>query len=401
MNASLRVLCLDIEGGFGGSSRSLYESIRHLNRRDVAIEVWCRRDGPVRLRYEALGVACRIVPGLPSMNSLPRWSRNLYGNARCLMDLLHWKERTELLREIKERFDLVHFNHEGLWLVAAWLRKRHDKTQTMHVRTLIPDNAFGHWQCRRMASAIDQFAFITENENRNVERQLNTFVSGSVIYNIVARGTHNGRHLAVPDDSRLKVAVLSNFALVRGTDRVVDIAEALAERGRRDVLFVLAGDMTLSGSLPGELGRIARPGGTLADHAMKKGVADMFIFLGHVAVPETVLAACDVLLKPTREDNPWGRDILEGLANGLPVISIGNYNRFVETNATGFLLSEYSSHRVAEILIRLDADRELTRKLGNNAMARIASLCNPEARAADLLALWRKAITMRERKMAV
>ena len=72
----LRVLCLDIDGGFGGSSRSLYESLRHMDHAQVAAEVWCRRDGPARARYAALGIPCRIAADMPRMNSLPRVSRN-------------------------------------------------------------------------------------------------------------------------------------------------------------------------------------------------------------------------------------------------------------------------------------------------------------------------------------
>ncbi|NJM84390.1 MAG: glycosyltransferase family 4 protein, partial [Tabrizicola sp.] len=85
----------------------------------------------------------------------------------------------------------------------------------------------------------------------------------------------------------------------------------------------------------------------------------MFLFLGHVAEPETVLAACDVVVKPTREENPWGRDILEGLGAGKPVISIGRYDTFVETDATGFLMPDYDAGKLADVLLRLDADRAL------------------------------------------
>jgi glycosyltransferase involved in cell wall biosynthesis len=176
---------------------------------------------------------------------------------------------------------------------------------------------------------------------------------------------------------------------------LVEVAEVLARQDRRDILFVMAGDVSLRGRLPGALGEIARRKGSLKDYAAQRGVADMFLFLGHVAEPETVLAASDVLAKPTREDNPWGRDILEGLATAKPVISIGRYDTFVETGATGFLLSEYSAEAVAEILLRLDVDRALGRRLGEGAKSRIVALCNGKDRARDLAALWREAVDAR------
>lgn len=397
-----RVLCLDIEGGFGGSSRSLYESLRYTAPGAVAAEVWCRREGPVGPRYAALGIPCRVAPEMPRMNSLPRASRNIFGYARVVRDMLRRREfRAELLRAIRERFDLVHFNHEGLFLLAAWLRRRHAKAQTMHVRTMIPRNAFGRWQCRRMAAATDRLVFITENERANVEGMLGRAASGRVVYNIAVPPEGDmAPHAAIPHDGRLKVAVLANYAWIRGIDRMVEVAAALAARGRRDVLFVMAGDMSLRGRLPGALGRIARRGGTLADYAAARGVADMFLFLGHVAAPESVLAAADVLAKPTREENPWGRDILEGLAAGKPVISIGRYDRFVETGATGFLLARYDAAAFAETLLRLDAERALGRRLGEGARARIASLCHGPSRAQDLAALWREAAAARAPRAA-
>lgn len=394
----LRIVCLDIEGGFGGSSRSLYESLRHMEREDMGAEVWCRRDGPVRSRYAALSIPCRIAPGMPRMNSLARISRNIFGYAICLRDLMSWrKETAALARVIAERFDVVHFNHEGLFILARLLRRRHGKAQTMHVRTLIPDNIFGRWQCRRMAEAADRFSFITENEKTNVERLSGMLLPGSVIYNIAVPPDQKVKpHPAVPIDKRLKVAVLSNFALVRGTDRIAEIAAQLVARGRRDILFVMAGDMQMRGALPPELAKTVQSGGTLADYVASRGLGDMFLFLGHVADPESVLAGCDVLLKPTREDNPWGRDIIEALAAGKPVISVGQYDRFVENDKTGFLMSRYTDEGAADILLRLDSDRELCRRLGENARARVAELCDGPSRARDLLNLWKSAIAARK-----
>ena len=335
------------------------------------------------------------------MNSLPKTSRNLVGHARSWCETMLWRSEALHLAEIvRKRFDVVHFNHEGLGGLAGWLCKRHDKAQTMHVRTMIPNNAFGRWQCRRMASCIDRFAFITENERENFEKVFGGVVSGSVIYNVATDigGVH--RHSAVPRDRRLKVAVLSNYAYVRGVDRAVEIAQALTVDDRQHVLFVVAGDMSLRGSLPGELGRIARASGTLADYAVAKGVAKMFLFLGHVAVPETVLAACDILLKPTREDNPWGRDIIEALAAGLPVLSIGQYQRFVETGQTGILMPTYSAAGAAEHLLKLHSDRALLMRLGTNARTRIAELCDGPSRARDLLEVWRAAVDSRRQRAA-
>lgn len=389
---ALRVLCLDIEGGFGGSSRSLYECLRHADRAAIAPEVWCRRDGPVRPRYERLGIPCRVMPAMPRMNTLPRFSRNVLGYARAIRELLRAKSFRGELAAAVARCDLIHFNHEGLFLLARWLRPRHRKAQTMHMRTMIPRNGFGRWQCRSIRSVADRLIFITENERGNFESLAGAPARGEVIYN-VAEGPDAATppHPAVPRDARLKVAVLSNYAWVRGIDRLVEVAAELARRGRRDVLFVVAGDMALKGKLPGELGAIAWAGGSLADYAARRKVGDQFLFVGHVAAPETILVACDVLAKPTREDNPWGRDILEALAAGKPVISIGRYDRFVESAVTGVLLPEFDARAFADALLRIADDRAEAQRMGAEAKRRIAVLCDGAAHAGAVARVWRAA----------
>jgi glycosyltransferase involved in cell wall biosynthesis len=393
---ALRVLCLDIEGGFGGSSRSLYESLKHMDRSQVAPEVWCRRDGPVRQRYETLGIPCRLMVDMPRFVAVPNWPGNLVD---FLNFALHWRKASgfrNALAESSARFDLIHFNHEGLTLLMRHLRKRiPDIPMTMHIRTYIPEHVFSRWQSRLAVQNADRLAFITENERNWTARYSGAEPRGTVIYNIAEPPPAIAPSASVPRDTRLKVAVLSNYDYVRGIDRVVDVAACLATRGRRDILFVMAGDMKLRGSLPGELGRIGRSGGTLADYAGSRGVADMFLFLGHVSAPEPVLTACDLLLKPTREHNPWGRDILEAMSQGKPVISVGHYERFVETDKTGVLMPVYSDEALADHLVRLDGDRAQLQRLGAMARGRVAELCNGPGRAADLLNLWHEAVRTR------
>jgi glycosyltransferase involved in cell wall biosynthesis len=402
MTAPLRVLCLDIEGGFGGSSRSLYQSLKHMTHGAVNPEVWCRRDGPIQPRYAALGIPSRVMPDMPHISSLPKLSRNLLTYFRFMLGWRNSRVFREELASAARRFDVIHFNHEGLALLIRHLRRRvPDSALTAHVRTLLPSESFSRWQYRTLARAADRIVFISENERDNVERMTGSSGAGPVIYNIATPPSKPiPPHRSVPHDDRLKVAVLSNFALVRGTDRLAEIAHALASRGRRDILFVVAGNMRARGSLAGELGRMMRDGGSFADYVQQRGLDDMFLFLGHVAEPEQVLMACDVLLKPSRDGLPWGRDILEALALGRPVIATGTDTRFVEPEMTGFLLSEYSPDAAADLLLKLDIDRDLGRRLGAAGATKVANLCHGPSRANDLLAVWHEAAAMRQKGSA-
>jgi len=127
VSAPLRVLCLDIEGGHGGSSRSLVELLRHVDRAAVAPEVWCRRDGPTRARLEALGLPVRIAPDMPKVSSLPRLSRNLAVYGRFALD---WARAGGFRRACRA---LPHGHHV--------------ERQVERLRNLIADWHAPSWEC--------------------------------------------------------------------------------------------------------------------------------------------------------------------------------------------------------------------------------------------------------------
>jgi len=390
-----RILCLDVEGGYGGSSRSLYESLRSMDREAVSPEVWCARAGPIQPRYAALGIPARVMAGMPRHSALPRWSRNLWSLAQYAA---RWPRARPFLADLSRaaaNVDLIHLNHESLHGVAVWLRQKFPHLPlTMHVRTMTELGAVSSWQARRMARACSGLIFITENEQVRFHAHLHgqSRAAETVIYNIATPMPAATPHPAVPQDGRLVIACLSNYAWIRGVDRVVDLAAALREAGRRDVLFVMAGTMKLPRSLPGMLGEVARAGGDLRDYAARRGVADNMLFLGHVAEPERVLAAADLLIKPTREDNPWGRDIIEALAAGRPVLSVGRYQRFVEDGVTGILQPVFDAPALAARIAQLADNREEIRRMGQAGAERVASLCDGAARSRDLLQFWQRMI---------
>jgi glycosyltransferase involved in cell wall biosynthesis len=262
----------------------------------------------------------------------------------------------------------------------------------MHIRTQLPNCLLARWQARSIANTMDRLVFITENE-KECQARLAGGAKGDVIYNTTPDlETGPGAHTVVPSDGRLKIASLSNFAWRRGVDRLIDVAVELVNLECRNVLFVLAGDMNLQGTLPGRLGELGRQGATLAEYAEERGVSDMFLFLGHVSDPERVLESCDALAKLTRDDNPWGRDIIEALYMGRPVLSIGQWDGFVKTARTGFLYSSFLPKKVAEDIKQLAEDRSLCSRFGKAGQELVSTVCNPLERAKDLANVWRQVV---------
>jgi len=390
----LKVLCLDIEGGHGGSSRSLFHLLKNVDRKRIEPVVWCRKGGVVENWYKGLSIPCLVYPEMPKVSALPRFSRNLLVFSQAVVDFVRAREfRRKLLYEARH-LDLVHFNHEALFLLAGWMARRSPVVRTMHIRTNLWDTMFARWQTRMISEGCHRLVFITENEMKT-HRGLGGTASGDVIFNVAEMPDPlPSPNPTVAALGGVRLACLSNYGWNRGVDRLIDVALALRGKGAKSVRFVIAGDMKLTRSLPGRLGEVARRGGSLEDYAREMGVADMFLFLGHVNNPESVLAACHALVKPTREYNPWGRDILEALAMGKPVVSVGTYNRFVENDKTGLLFEEFSADEFACGIAELAADPCRMSKMGKDAAQRVRRLCNGPERAAELMNFWETAYQM-------
>ena len=387
----LRILCIDIEGGYGGSSRSLYYSVNYIceNNKYIYIEVWSKKNGPIQDLYQSIGVVNKVFNDIPKVTSVSLFSRNIILYAVFIVDWIKsYRFRNKTVKELNSRFDLLHCNHESLFLFAKWIKNRVNLPITAHIRTIRPINIFSNWQKKTIVKTMKDIVFITENEMHSYNGFLDES-KGRVIYNIAETLSNNvNNHPDIPNDSRLKIACISNYSWNRGTDRLIEIAQELKSRNNTSILFVIAGSMELTKSMPGELGKLASEGKNLCDYAIENDVSEYFVFLGFDPTPERVIHSCDALIKLTRWDATWGRDIIESLINGVPVYTIGQYNKFVINNYTGVLCEKYDPILLTDIIERHEAYRDLLRDMGLNAKKHATSLCSGSDNASKLLSVW-------------
>lgn len=390
----MKVLCLDIEGGHGGSSRSLYYLLKHMDPARVRPSVWLRRNGQIEALYRDLSIPAEVVPRLPKASALPRASRNLLLMARHIRDIVRDRDVLHRLADEAASHDVVHFNHEGFAGLGYLLSRRTKTPITFHIRTNVVESAFARLQMRLISCASRAVAFITSNEERTF-RALGGTAPGEVIFNVVDPAPLLGGSERPATDGMMQIASLSNASHVRGTDRLLEIAAELSRRNVHNVRFLVAGDMKLDAAM--QRTSACRGAQTLEEAVGNAGLQSYFQFLGHVPDPERVLAAADLLIKPTRENNPWGRDIIEAMVMGKPVLSIGADQTFVEPEKTGLLFPAYDVGRIAEEIAELAQHRERCRAMGALARARVEVLCHGPSRAADLASLWERAARMSPR----
>jgi glycosyltransferase involved in cell wall biosynthesis len=365
--------------------------LKHIDQKSVQLEVWCRKESSLLGKYLDLGIPTRVAPELPVWKTDP----TIYGTLSSLRNLgpFLWRNRRALknmAKEIRENFDVVHLNYVSLQPFLFWLRCRTQCRISLHMRHWPYTTAPVRWEMKWLSATVDAFVFISDNELERFKK-LGGRGNSTVIYNIapeVDLGVQPDPEIA--KDHRFKVFSINNFVFARGTDRLIDVAEALRRAGRSDIVFIVAGDIALSPLDPGDLGDMGRQGLSLEDYAKKRRVADMFLFRGHVENVGPILAAGDLLVRLSRREDTWGRDVIEAMAHAKPVIAVGQWDGFVENGKTGIRMETFDANLIAINICKLADNRSLSLNLGEQGRKRITKLCDGSSRAKQLLEVWKR-----------
>ncbi|HET6491532.1 MAG TPA: glycosyltransferase family 4 protein [Burkholderiales bacterium] len=339
----IRTLHVDVEGGWGGSSRSLFELVSRLPRDRFAPAVVHRQRGPVEQRYAAIGIETVHVPELGTY--VPRRNGALRNLAAKLPELLPARNAARRLCGIADRFgsQIVHLNHEGLFLVGNLLKSRQRRPIVVHCRASgVAENAIGRWFAGSIARAADHVFFISPNEERWFRRASRAAkVPGEVMWNIAS-----APRARQPLPETPEAVYLGNIDRSKGVDRLFEIAKALDEMRAPPLRIAVFG--------------AARNGGGFArsflERAGAPALADRIVYRGHTTDPEAVLAGAFALLRVSRTNDPWGRDVIEAARNGVPVLATGSYDGVVRPGVTGFLFPAFDAGQVALRLAELARD---------------------------------------------
>ncbi len=239
-------LHIDIEGGHGGSSISLYQLLKQLDRTRISPVVVHRQAGPVTEWYRELGIPTYHVTEICSF--VPRSTKALKNFIATLPRMRHLDRAARQIADIVHKHDakLVHLNYEGLFLLADKLRPLIDVPIVSHSRAHLPVSPWGRWLARKLAQNIRYVFFISPQEEQRWAELAGAQVPGEVIWNI-ARDPLPRQ--AFPD--RPEVLYLGNIAWSKGTDRLIDVALACRKRGMSPLTFAIYGEFASWRSLRG------------------------------------------------------------------------------------------------------------------------------------------------------
>jgi glycosyltransferase involved in cell wall biosynthesis len=182
---------------------------------------------------------------------------------------------------------------------------------------------------------------------------------------IRSSGVDTTRFTPIPraDEGRRPLRVLLAARMVRekGVHEFVQAAALLREQGR-DLQFLLAGqpDPGNPGSIPAtQLAQWQRDG--------------LVTWLGHVDDMPALLGSIDVMVLPSYYREGVPRSLIEGAASGLALITTdlpGCREVVSQHGVDGLHVKPRDARSLAALLVQLDDDRALLRRLGQRARAK-------------------------------
>lgn len=228
----------------------------------------------------------------------------------------------------------------------------------------------------------DHVIFITENELALADANGFDVSSGrhSVIYNPAPRSIFDIPPRALSGQPTLRLVFLGTLSTLKAPDRLIETARHLKANGIRARIDAF-------GAAPRQVGKRTALD-DLRSTVQQEGLQEIISFHGHTNDPYNALQNADLLIRPSRANDPWGRDVIEAMAAGVPVLAAGAYDRFVENGETGILLPEWDSAEAAARIASLANSPRQMAQLRDQARTRASKLFAPENHAARVMAIY-------------
>ncbi|MBI4488810.1 MAG: glycosyltransferase [Deltaproteobacteria bacterium] len=221
------------------------------------------------------------------------------------------------------------------------------------------------WACRvvnRLADCVTANAWAVRDHVHQTEGcplEKIVIIPNGIDPTLVSR--NGARRAALPDltDQGPVLGTVGRLSWKKGQENLLEAA-ALVIGQVPEARFFLVGDGPLRAELQSQARRL--------------GIEDKVHFAGWVEDSAWVLSQMDVFVLPSHMEG-MSNSLLEAMAAGKPVVAtnVGGNPEVVVDERTGFLVPPKNPRALASAILRILADRELARRLGEAGRARVES----------------------------
>lgn len=371
----MRVLIIDGVGMFGGTSRSLFETMRAF------------REQPERFFFVQQGTAnayySPFAAGMIAVRGMTRFDNSRISHYRGIRYFVLGRELAYLpftlvgLLLAKKRWKKVHLIHvnEITEIIPGLLAKFLFKAPLIvHVRSLMWQNEKSRrvrWLRRVLKRYVDAIVAIDEN----VKESIGPNIPVTVIHNSFDHekmpdlGSVDAfENFQIPNDSFV-VGFVGNLQLAKGVFELLEASHIVRSRGF-DVHYLIVGssqrsDSGLLWNILNFFGLAQEQQTALIKRMHELSMQDRFHFAGHTSNLAPYIKAMDVLAFPSHFD-ACGRPIFEAAFYGCPSIAAVSKPKddTLRHGVTGIAIAKPDPKLLADAIIELASNPERTREMG-------------------------------------
>jgi len=328
----INTLHIDIENGYGGSSRSLSYLIKNLQSKYIRPEVWVARDGPAIERNKKNGINCKLNKNISYI--IPIKKKNLLNIIISLPKLFCL---FKLAKDIKKNnHDLLHLNHEGLLPLAFLLKiSGYKKKIILHKRSIFFVNFYSSLFLK-LIKYVDGLIFISDKEKKNLFNLNKTVnIKNEVIYN--SYELIDKDKVKIRKKNNYRAVYLGSFNYYKAPDRIVDLAYETSKAKLPIEYFIFGKE-----NIRKKINKNEIDSTFLSRKIKLLGLEKIVKIKGQTKNPKKVLLNADILIRPSRRNDNWGRDIIEAMSTGKFIISTGNDNFFLTDKLNGVVVNSWN-----------------------------------------------------------
>jgi len=298
----------------------------------------------------------------------------------------------DIVRELeKKEVDILHINSTVLCYLLKPVKENTSIKTITHVRELMPgygDGTVRKYMIEQIKNYSDKIICISDNEARQFDNQDNVKIMPNPFDFSKIKDSYESfvtTKYDIPDKSIL-IGMSGQFTPAKGHIDFLKAAEYFLKKYKKklnkDTVFVVAG-VRFNPWWKRIIKRILGKkdyGQDYLDFLKSSNVSRKVITLPYLYTDNfyKVLNEIDIYVRASKSGDPWGRDIIEAMAFGVPVVATGSSEFFVKNGESGYLVDVEAPEEIARAIYELVKDEEKRKSFGKTSRSIIREKCNLE-----------------------
>ena len=325
-------------GDWGGASRVLFTTLRLLDRQRFEPIVLLTREGPATELLKEMDIRYEIWGDMLEFSSITGYSNRIFKTYAWLS---------------REKIDVIHVNRATGWRPAEYLAAKLRMTPIItHFHTAVTQAA-PYTRMSTVIAAVSQYvANASKTQGIPVE-----VIHNSVNIEQFSCGKDIRRELGIDSDD-VVVMFAGQIKRIKGVDNFIKMAARL--KGE-NVRFLIAGECR---------GGAGRQDAYTQDELQHEISIDPRIkYLGYRTDMPDIYRSSDIVVMPSRWEEPFGLIITESGAASRPIVAtrVGGIPEVIKDKETGFIVDPEDVEQMARTVQKLIDSPIMRSKIGSAA----------------------------------